>query len=70
MCPLKSDEKVLRVLDKWGFSVEGEPVPVRLKLKQWNDRSAFGIQQVKGDNISTVEPLYFRHPWDSLKCPD
>ena len=32
MCLMKSDEKVLRVLDKWGFSVEGEPVPVRLKI--------------------------------------
>ena len=32
VCPLKSDEKVLRVLDKWGFSVEGESVSVRLKV--------------------------------------
>ena len=32
MCPLKSDEKVLRVLDKWGIPVEGEQVPVRLKV--------------------------------------
>ena len=30
--PLKSDEKVLKVLDKWGFPVEGEQVPVRLKV--------------------------------------
>ena len=32
MCPLKSDEKVLKVLDKWGFPVEGGQVPVRLKV--------------------------------------
>ena len=32
MCPLKSDEKVLKVLDKWGFPVKGEQVPVRLKV--------------------------------------
>ena len=32
MCPLKNDDKVLRVLDKWGFAVEGEQVPVRLKV--------------------------------------
>ena len=30
--PLKSDEKVLKVLDKWGFPVEGEQVSVRLKV--------------------------------------
>ena len=32
VCPLKGNDKILRVLDKWGFPVEGETVPVRLKV--------------------------------------
>ena len=29
---LKHDDRVLKLLDKWRFALEGEPVPVRLKL--------------------------------------